>query len=326
MNILRFAILVAISAAILNATPDWFQDRSLIADKTFIGYGEDANLQNAVTLARADISNQLQTKVNSNISITQADHNGVISSDSVQQNDSTSASVLEESQIIKQSYQDGRWFVAVQYQELTQINRFVKKVEASKGSENITEHQNQYFVHTYLGMELNKKLGKMDIGLQRQAGEWYLNYKDIYQKIDINIPDLFITFSTTEANRLDIEKSSRFERIINDGEPVHFHPVSKKRYWSLFAMSPEGEVYVIEDNMPINMKPGNFNFRKKTGDTERPTMFVAVFSNSRIDNSYFRLMNGYESLDTYKNDKVRFNKFIEFLDDKEYVTKKMIIK
>jgi hypothetical protein len=318
------AILMAISATWLYATPDWFQERSLIADKTFIGYGEDANLQNAVTLARADISNQLQTNVNSNISITQADRNGVISSDSVQQNSSSSTSVLDESQTIKQSYQDGRWFVAVQYQELTQINRFIKKVE--KLGPVTTEHQNQYFAHTYLGMELNKKLGKIDTSLQRQAGEWYLNYKDIYQKIDIHIPDLFITFSTTEANRLDIEKDSRFERIINDGEIVHFHPVSKKKYWSLFAMSPEGEVYVIEDNMPTNMKPGTFNFRKKAEDIDRPTMFVAVFSNSRVDNSYFRLMNGYESLDTYKNDKVRFNKFIEFLDDKEYVTKKMIIK
>ena len=305
-------------------TPEWFINRDILNSNLIsIGYGEDANLQNAIAIAKADISSQIISNVKSNVSITQADHNGVITQDSLQQNSVSSESILEDSQVIKQSYQDGRWYVAVEYENIPPIKRFVKKIGLIKNP----ERQNPYFAHTYLGQDINQITNNtLNIKLYHMSNSWYLNFNNLYQKIDINIPDLFITFSTNESNRLDIEKKSRFERIINDGEDIHFHPISKKRYWTLFAMSPEGEVYVIEDNMPINMKPGTFNFVKKTGDIDRPTMFVAVFSNSRIDSSYFRLMNGYESLDTYKNDRVRFDKFINFLEDKEFVAKKMVVK
>ena len=76
--------------------------------------------------------------------------------------------------------------------------------------------------------------------------------------------------------------------------------------------------------MPVNMKPGNFEFHKKN-QMDRTTMFVAVFSNSPVDNSIFRLMDGSESLDTYKHDRMQFDELIKFLGDKEFVAKKMVI-
>jgi hypothetical protein len=55
-------------------------------------------------------------------------------------------------------------------------------------------------------------------------------------------------------------------------------------------------------------------------------MFVAVFTNTLQDNSYFRIMQGNEERETYLNGRIKFDKFIEFIEGKEFVTKKMVIK
>ena len=90
-------------------------------------------------------------------------------------------------------------------------------------------------------------------------------------------------------------------------------------------MTPEGRVFVLEDNILTTQKINQFNF-ERFNEEERPTMFIAVFTNTLQDNSYFRIMQGNEERETYLNGKMKFDKFIDFISEKEFCSKKMVIK
>jgi hypothetical protein len=230
--------------------------------------------------------------------------------------------ILIDAGVVKQEFQGDRWYVAVSYDNSPNIVRFIKKLPSDLKN----EKQNSYLANTMLGKEVNQLLGKnINFKLLYMNEQWNLNYKNVYQKVDIAIPDLFINHNTNPTNSFAISKKSKNENIILDGEDVYFKVASTKKYVTIFAMTPEGRVLVLEDNILTSQKINQFNF-ERFNEEERPTMFVAVFTNTLQDNSYFRIMQGNEERETYLNGRIKFDKFIEFIEGKEFVTKKMVIK
>lgn len=308
----------------LMAAPAWFVNRELqmSSEMEMIGYGEDTELHNAIAIAKADISSQLESRVSSTIMIRKIRTDDVLVSNSDQVHNLHTESILEDVHIIMQHHQDGKWYVAIKYENIPEIKRFVKKLPTSLGP----EHQNIYFTNTYLGKELNRLTGvKTNSKLYFMKGSFYLNRGDIYQKMTVSLPDLFITHATNGSNKLEIYKKSRVAGVLMNNEPCLFRLTSKKKYVSIFAVNPEGHVFVLEDNMPSSRDTEPYQFFRKDVD-ERPTMFVAVFSDIMEDNSFFRIMIGNEERESYENGKMKFDMFIEFLDGKEFVSKKILIK
>ncbi len=317
-------LMLLLSKVLFGNTPDWYVNRDIkqpIQNET-IGYGEDSNLPNAILSAKTDISMQLQSHIKSSISMNTHRSNAEYTHDTSLLQQVDTDQVLMEASVIKQQYQDDKWYVAVSYENIPSVMRFIKKLPA--GLKN--EKQNSFLTNTILYKELNQLLGiNINARLFYADEHWNINYQNVIQRIDLSIPDLFITHSTTPFNKLIISKNSKLDSIINSGESILFKTASLKKYVSIFAITPEGKVLVLEDNIPTSSIQAPFNFECLTGE-ERETMFVAVFSNNNIDNAYFRMMQGNEERSSYKNGSIKFDKFIEFLDGKEFVSKKMVIK
>ena len=115
--------------------------------------------------------------------------------------------------------------------------------------------QNRYLKNTLLFKELNDVLGvETNTRLYVKDGNFQLGYKTIFQNMDLNIPELFVNHSTNESNTFKILKNSTYENVILKVEPVSFEFDSNKRFVSLFAISPEGKVLLLEDNLHVKSK------------------------------------------------------------------------
>lgn len=308
----------------LFAAPDWYLSRTIQKDPNqCIGYGEDANLANAIVNAKADVSMQLESIVNSTMNITTQNNDTIYSRHTESINNIESRLKLKDLDIVNQKQENGIWYVAVSYENIPDVEKFVKKIKVHPGK------QNEYFKNTLLGKELNRitKL-ETDTRLYYMNESFVLNLDGIYQNVDITVSDLFINYKSIQNTSDMIVSKKSPSTIIYSNENVQFKWNTKKKYVTIFAVSPDGQVLVLGDNIITKYNSEPFQFDCLKGE-ERQTLFVMVFSNNEIDNSYFRAMQGNEEKETYNSydaKKVKFDKLIEFLDGKDFVTKKFTIK
>jgi hypothetical protein len=315
---------ITLLSGLLFAAPQWYVNRDVktAGSNETIGYGEDENLPNAILGAKTDISMQLQSHVKSSITMNTRNDSVQYTHDTARTQYVDTDQVLIDAGVLKQQFHEGRWYVAVSYDHSPSVVRFIKKLPPDLKH----EKQNSYLANTALGKELNQLLGRnINFQLKYVDERWNLNYKDIYQKVDIAIPDLFINHNTHPENTFFISKKSKSDNIILGGEDVYFKIISTKKYVTLFAITTEGRVLVLEDNILTSKKIEPFSF-ERLHDEERPTMFVAVFCNTPLDSSYYRMMQGNEERATYLNGENKFDSFINFLDGKEFRSKKMVLK
>lgn len=310
----------------------WFYNRDISQGSAMevIGYGADYDLENAIVIAKGEIATQIQSAISSAITITKRRTLENFESHTTQIQNENTQMVLEEVKVIRQMYRQNKWYVAVSYENVSDIQRFIQKLY-SQTQEIRDEPQNKYFTETIVGKELNRLLRrKIDVKLYWKENSLFLNYRNIYQRLssqEYAIAELFVTHATSEHNTMHISKRSKTSGVINSDEDClfRFGTTASKKYVSLFAVNPEGVVLVLENNVPASRQTAPYQFYKKN-EYERPTMFVAVFSERSIDNSYFRIMQGDEDRKSYENGKIKFDRFIEYLADKEFVSQKMLIK
>jgi hypothetical protein len=307
--------------------PSWYINRDFKEpiSNEMLGYGEDRLLQNAILNAKTDISMQLKSRVKSVLLQNQYRYNQNVSSNTYHTQEVFTDEILKDTVVIKQEQIDGKWYVVVAYENIPTLHRFIKKLP--NNLEN--GKQNRYLKNTLLFKELNDVLGvETNTRLYVKDGNFQLGYKTIFQNMDLNIPELFVNHSTNESNTFKILKNSTYENVILKVEPVSFEFDSNKRFVSLFAISPEGKVLLLEDNLHVKSKTNEYKFKKLKPSEERETLFVAVFSDTKLDNSYFRYMTGNENDESYNQDDIKFHKFVDFLnnDDIDFISIKMTIK
>lgn len=322
-----FTIIYFITLSNIYAMPSWYINRDFKEpiSNEILGYGEDRLLQNAILNAKTDISMQLKSRVKSVLLQNQYRYNQNISSNTHHTQEVFTDEILKDTVVIKQEQIDGKWYVVVAYENIPTLHRFIKKLP--NNLEN--GKQNRYLKNTLLFKELNDVLGvETNTRLYVNDGNFQLGYKTIFQNMDLNIPELFVNHSTNKSNTFTIVKNSTYENVILKFEPVSFEFDSNKRFVSLFAISPEGKVLLLEDNLHVKSKTNEYKFKKLKPSEERETLFVAVFSDTKLDNSYFRYMTGNENDESYNQDDIKFHKFVDFLnnDDIDFISIKMTIK
>ena len=354
-KVILFCIGLLVGTPILADTDiQWFlaRDYSTRFDTQVIGYGVGADLDQAILNAKVDISNQIKSTVTSSLTIKKDRVNeNYNSSVNHIQNEKSEIILSGDTEVLLQAINQDKWYVAVLYDNASGVMQFAHKLPVKyhfiKYEHN--ETQNQYFTETIIGKELNRILPrKIDARLSWKDNSFFLIHGDVSNRLneeEYSIPDLFITYSNSPANTMKIVKGSTTNGIIISDEDCQFkfNSTSGKKYVSLFAVNPEGVVLVLENNIPITKdskggkggKDGKdvkqttpYQFFKKN-ESERSVMFVSVFSDQTIDNSYFRVMQGNEERASYgesRNGKVKFDRFIDFLNGKEFVAQKMLIK
>jgi hypothetical protein len=207
-------IIVSLLCSWLFANPtDWFVGRMIPTENSMeiIGYGSDIDPNIALLNAKTDISTQIKSTINSSLTITKQRVNDTLESNSNQISNETTDIVLEEAQVVRQQFIEGKWYVAVSYEAMTDISRFIKKLPI-RGHGVPTEPQNAYFKQTIVGKELNKLLKKtIDAKLYWKSNTFFLNHGNVYQRLnpdEYSIPELFITGSSGGSSVMKILKLS----------------------------------------------------------------------------------------------------------------------
>jgi hypothetical protein len=318
----------------LFAIPSWYinRDYRLPEINEVVGYGEGDTVAMAIMTAKTDISEQLFTSVSSTVLSKTEEYSstGRVSTSSTKRMSSSSQMsdsqiVLEESQIIKQQTEDGKWFVAVLYENMTTIDRFVRKVD-KKYPNRKTKPSTNFFSKTRLGKEVAYELGT-EPEIVFHDNIWKLKYKDVYQNIyNFDISDLFVDFNTKPMSFKKIDQYGYpSDSILYTGQRYKFEFDTGYRYNSLYYIITNGSVHMMMDNKPDGTITEDYDIAYGKG-IDRPVMYVLVQSNEKIDNSMFKQLVGGEKYEDFRvHSRNQLSDFLKFLNGKNYSAKKVFV-
>jgi len=232
-----------------TSTPSWFVQQNLPTEThyTYVGYGSANSMQAAKQIAREDLSNQLFVVVET---ITEAEvevgaSNNVSSTAKHSSRQETYAE-LNDVKVVKSELLDRTYYVALQYQHISIIHNFIKKLNKSTCE---SEEQHPYLVHTPLFKELNEKLPcKLNIELLRKNRSWVLAYKDnLIQLNTKRYNDLYIANQISDTFEINtpstrLQEGERFHVAINS---------NKDGYVTLFNVYADGIVTLLQENVVV---------------------------------------------------------------------------
>ena len=269
--------------------------------------------------------------INSSISQTIKDINGHVSS-AVQSNSlqNTKAS-LSDYKLLKSEFTDGKYYVALTYENIPSLDKFVNKIKESYEIIN-DENQTAYIKNTLIAKELQKTLSKnINFSLQRKDKKWFIQYKDILQVLDSAD---FGKFFTTESNPILSINTNQKNNILHDGDKFYFQVQSAlSGYVSILTVYEDGTVSTLMRNVPItqnkqaNIPDKDFETIPEAGLIDKGVatfdLYVAIYSPKKLQFDSFasadaELIND----EKFKN----FDELMNFLDDKVFTTLKVVTK
>ncbi|OCL88301.1 LPP20 family lipoprotein [Arcobacter porcinus] len=326
-----FIVIVAIFTLNLFAAPSWFANRDLpLVNNQIIGYGEDINLNQAISNAKIDIASQINATVSSISATNEIDNNQKQSRLALSISEvSVKAEIVDVFHLKQEKFQD-KFYVALAYENIPIYKKFINKLE-NKILKN--ESQNIYLEKTPFVKDLNKALNyKLNYKLLRKDGLWYISYNNIIQSLDSRaFEELFVTIY---SDILSIEIFSKNPILYHD-DSFSFKINSKKEgFISIFEVDEKGSVTLILKNENIS-KNKAFNFPKKsddfdlvasTLDEDKDTfsIFIVVI-NEQVDDYIDNFVEISYSLNNNEHSK-KFNRLIEYINNRTFTTKRVDIR
>lgn len=302
--------------------PDWYESRSYQNHGSVIyGYGVSDQRQDAIADAKAQIIGTLKTKISSTFISSQS-----VKDDQAHQkkrrvlNASSSGNLIGAEVIRDEQTDDGKWYVAVKYLNLT----LAEKAEQALKDTNCTGRSNDYMDKTPLVEMLNAKLScKHAFELTRFHRAWYISSKNF--KAPLSKTNFDALFKSVYDKNLDLIPSSK---LLYEDEVFNFIIRSKKAgYVSLLSVYEDGKVGVMLSNASITPKHAIL-FPKADADVEmvaglveagKPTqdLYVLIYSESKIDMTRFERVT--DQLITSEQE-FRFSEVIKLLKKGSYTT------
>lgn len=304
LNILAFSI--------LNATHNWYGNIPNNKQNFYIGYGSDADEQIAKQNAIVSISNQINIKIDNEIIRDKSIVDGNYKKNIFIKSSQKTKSNLIDDKLLKVSYEDGKYFVAIGYENIPNIDKFKNKLKA-KG----------YKVNFYNYLK-NFDLARID-------KKWYIKYKDVIQFIKKRD---FEKFFVTIPNKDLILTTNKKNNILYDKDEFYFKVKSAEDgYISILTVYEDGTVSTLMRNVPIkknivtNIPDKDFEAIPIAGVIEDGVdtfdMYVAIYSKKKM--VLDRFVRADEELiedERYKN----FDELISFIKNKRYTTLKIVTK
>jgi len=318
----KFILLTTFYAVLIaGETPDWYYNIHVSSPLQIIGYGEANSLSKAKEQARDDIAKQIKTNIDS--IATQSTH---ISGDILRED---YKQVIKEKTIanlqglkLLQRYQrsDGKYFVAIAYENIPFMTRFIKKLDLS----NCKQNQNDYLKYTLLLSSISKITQcTPNINLLRNNETWYL----VHQNTKEELPAKYFEKLYKSVPNVNINlKSSKNQ--LRDGDEFHLSlRLQESGYISLFDVYEDGTVSVLLPNLKVQ-KNKLINIPDKDDESffvaslmkqGKPTfdLYVTIYSKNKIDISRFQQVN--EDLTTGESNK-KFDELVGMLNQHEFTT------
>ena len=312
-----FKVLLIIFTTILSASPNWYLNNN----STFlIGYGQDSSLIKARDLARIDLSQIITSDVSSENKIYQSYSKYT----STSKQKITSQNRISGSEIYKEIYKNGMWYVAIKYDNRSTVNKLAEKVKLEKNII-LDETQTTALSKTKFQKKLNSIL-KLNVSSDLYVKNNSYYFRASNSHILLSQDDLKYLFETQQNdNKLILNKT-----IYKDKDFVTMRVKSDYKYYTIFAVDYLGKVCVVYKNEIVN----NFGIRpnKRTDSYSINVisiknevlieMYVSIFSDEKIDTQEFESMD-YVELD---NSNLKLYELFQLMDKYTYSSFQVKIK
>ena len=240
-------LIVSLLTQLSADAPTWFGTLPTGTTYEIIGYGEGVTLDEAKMNAKSDIAKTISTHIDS-ISTTQTsvnnmtlDHNA---SQSVRE---TSNLTITDAELKKSEQKDGRFYVALQYENLPLSTKLVKR-----GGQLLCGQSNVYLSQTSTILALSSDLNcSVSVDITRENNGWYLGRGEHRNSMNnADFRDLMIE-TVTGTLRL---KSNR--ALVNEDEAyaLNLEGLPASGYLSLFDVYDDGRVVLMENNINLARK------------------------------------------------------------------------
>ena len=305
MRILIFSFIFSF----LFATPKWFYSLDNNKSNYYIGYGEGKTIKEAKNNALNDISSQIEIKIKSEF---ESNVNNYKKNISQKLNLSTNAN-LTDYKVLKVENKDNKYYVAIGYENIPNIDKFIKKLPKNSKTSN-----NKFLNNTYLGKYIKEKIGKfIKFHIFNKDNKWYIAYGNKIQILDKEIFDkLYISMGEIKTNH-------KYNIFHNDDIIKVYIKVPFSGYVTLFDVNDKGEVYILMINKVKKgwneIKSSDFDLKAYTDKKEEKEMYVAVFTKNKPNFTQFSTI-----LDT--NNNRDFGILINTLKNYKFATLKIITK
>ena len=328
---MRLIFALFVLGVALFASPKWYENLTTTKPNSYIGYGSSTKEKEAKRDALSDIASQISLKVVNSFSDDISEIDGKVSSKTYSKTSQDSSATLNDYKLLRSSYLDGRFYVAMEYENITSLDRFVRKLKRLKVNKK-SEKQNSYIKKTLMAKSLKKDLLKdIDFKLVRKDKEWFIKYNSILQRLDKKD---FAKFFVSISNKDLSINTNKKENILYDGDRFFFKVNSKKSgFVSIFSVYEDGTVSTLIRNIKIsknkteNIPDEEFESIPEAGLMEQGVetydLYVVVYDRKKLHFDQF----AYADDKLIKEEKYKnFDELIEFLDTKDYATLKVVTK
>ncbi|MDA7817615.1 LPP20 family lipoprotein [Sulfurimonas sp.] len=312
------------------ASPSWYYKIPKNNSSVYIGYASATSEAKAKQEALSDIVSQISVNVSTSMDLNQQVVNGEsVNVEEFKSHQDSSAS-LSDYKLLKSEFDDGKYYVAIAYENIPSFDKFVKKLVAYEIKKD--EKQNSYTSQTLMAKKLNSSLAKkIDFSLLRKDKKWFIKYKKTLQALDKK--DFARFFVSKSSKNISINTNKK-NNILYEGDMFYFKvKSSKKGFVTIFSVYEDGTVSTLVRNIHVNAKKVQ-NIPDKDYETvaqaglmqegkETYDLYVALYSSKRLHfDSFAHADEELISEEKYKN----FDELIEFVNNKEYATLKVVTK
>jgi hypothetical protein len=317
MKIVFFFFIVVSS---VFAMPTWYHNLPKAKQNTDIGYGSASSEKEAKQNALNSIVSQISTTIEHKTSIDKKMVAGNYQKDIAIKSTQQSKAKLYDYNLLKLEYKDREYFVAIEYENIPSLDKFVKKINDKSITKKTIINSIQKDFGNSLGFELVRK-DKM----------WYIKYKNFMQILDKK--DFSLFFKTIVNNSFDT-KVIKPNKYIYENDEFYFEILSKKAgYMSILTVYEDGTVSTMMQNIKINanqkenLPDKDFEAIPEAGllqkGVETYDMYIFILSDEKLLFDSFALAGD----DVIKDDRYKnFDMLLAFLSDKNYSSLKVITK
>ena len=319
-------VIMLLALTELYATPTWYNHLPSKTSNYYIGYGISSSEARAKRIALKDISEQISVKVNTELYQNTSVKNEMVNREFTSKSSVSSSARIHGYKILKSAFDDGRYYVAIGYENIPSIEKFNKKLNSI--SITTPEVLNAYLKQAPITNYVSKPVG---FSLKRKDGLWYIRYRDIYQVLDKRDFESF--FTSVSTPRVEI-KTNNDNKPLYDGDEFYFNVTSKQKgFVTVLTVYEDGTVATLLRNVPIKkgetkkipdekfesiLEAGLVEECKETFD-----LYVAIFSSKKLFFDQFAQAD--EELisnERYKN----FDTLIKMMDNYDFATVKIVTK
>jgi len=328
---MRSIFLIISLVASVFANPMWYHNVQKTKANSYVGYGSGVDEVKAKQEAFNDITSQISVNINTSFSQKQKMKDGEFKSSEEFTSFQNSKATLYDYKLLKSEYWDGKYFVALEYENIPSLDKFVNKIKKS-GIKLENEKQNSYLKNTPMAKKLKKAL-KKDVAFElvRKDAKWFIKYKNILQVLDKK--DFAKFFTTLENSKISITTNKPRNILYNEDKFFFKVHSSKKAYVSILTVYEDGTVSTLVRNVPIkkakleNIPDKDFETIPEAGlmqkGIETYDLYVLVTSPKKIHfDSFAQADEELIEEEKYKN----FDELMEFIQTKNYATLKVVTK